>query len=461
VQHLAPIVASVFAGIVKVIDGALRIISGIINVITGLITGDWGRAWDGIKQIVSGAWLAIQGIVQAGFGYVQGLFTVLGGALHATWGRIWDGITSVASAAWQPHQDTAKAPIRFVVQTVVDEGIIGTFNSIAGFFHVPKIPLVTLPKGFADGGYTGDGAKFAPAGVVHAGEFVFPQESATVPRRPLPGALAGLPGYASGGLVGSVGGFFGGIGSGLASLGGDIAGLFGDVSGWIRSRIPDPLKQLTGRFGDSPFVRMLAAVPKSLIDAMVDAVKGLVGAGGAGGSGQVAQGWQNQWAVLHGQFPGAQLFSSVRPGAITASGNLSYHALGRAIDVTPSMDIFDWLVANFGKTSKEIIFTPAGGRQIKDGHPYVYTGEVAAEHYNHVHWAFDQGGYLPPGLSTVYNGTGRPEPVLTGAQWDAVERGGSGQRIGNLTVNAYYPEPEPVSTTTSRIMRRAAAFGPA
>jgi phage-related protein len=380
VQHLAPIVASVFAGIVKVIDGALRIISGIINVITGIITGDWGRAWDGIKQIVSGAWLAIQGIVQAGFGYVQGLFTVLGGALHATWGRIWDGITSVASAAWNLISDTAKAPVRFVVQTVVDEGIIGTFNSIAGFFHVPKIPLVTLPKGFADGGYTGDGAKFAPAGVVHAGEFVFPQESVRSLGVPFLGALAGLPGYASGGLVGSVGGFFGGIGSGLASLGGDIAGLFGDVSGWIRSRIPDPLKQLTGQFADSPFIRMLAAVPKSLIDAMVDAVKGLVG-GGAGGSGQVAQGWQNQWAVLHGQFPGAQLFSSVRPGAITASGNLSYHALGRAIDVTPSMDIFDWLVANFGKTSKEIIFTPAGGRQIKDGHPYVYTGEVAAEHY--------------------------------------------------------------------------------
>ena len=30
-------------------------------------------------------------------------------------------------------------------------------------------------------------------------------------------------------------------------------------------------------------------------------------------------------------FPGAQLFSSYRPNAITVSGNTSYHALGEAI----------------------------------------------------------------------------------------------------------------------------------
>jgi hypothetical protein len=71
VQHLAPIVASVFAGIIKVIDGALRIISGIINVVTGIITGDWGRAWDGIKQIVSGAWLVIQGGLDGVLGLPQ------------------------------------------------------------------------------------------------------------------------------------------------------------------------------------------------------------------------------------------------------------------------------------------------------------------------------------------------------------------------------------------------------
>lgn len=39
---------------------------------------------------------------------------------------------------------------------------------------------------------------------------------------------------------------------------------------------------------------------------------------------------------------------------------------------------------------------------------------------------YDQGGYLPPGMSAVFNGTGRPEPVLTGGQWDQIARSTAG-----------------------------------
>jgi TP901 family phage tail tape measure protein len=55
--------------------------------------------------------------------------------------------------------------------------------------------------GFADGGYTGPGAKYQPAGVVHKGEFVFPQEAVNRIGVGTLGAMAGLPGYASGGYV--------------------------------------------------------------------------------------------------------------------------------------------------------------------------------------------------------------------------------------------------------------------
>lgn len=34
---------------------------------------------------------------------------------------------------------------------------------------------------------------------------------------------------------------------------------------------------------------------------------------------------------------------------------------------------------------------------------------------------FDSGGMLPPGYSTVFNGTGKPEPVLSGQQWSNLE----------------------------------------
>jgi hypothetical protein len=40
---------------------------------------------------------------------------------------------------------------------------------------------------------------------------------------------------------------------------------------------------------------------------------------------------------------------------------------------------------------------------------------------------YDNGGYLPPGLTTVVNLTGKPEPVFTHDQFDNLRRGGDGE----------------------------------
>lgn len=53
---------------------------------------------------------------------------------------------------------------------------------------------------FADGGYTGNGGKYDPAGIVHKGEYVFTQEAT---RRLGVGFLSRLAGYADGGYVGA------------------------------------------------------------------------------------------------------------------------------------------------------------------------------------------------------------------------------------------------------------------
>lgn len=52
------------------------------------------------------------------------------------------------------------------------------FGQIAGFAAVASLQalLSTALASFADGGYTGDGGKYQPAGVVHKGEFVAPQK---------------------------------------------------------------------------------------------------------------------------------------------------------------------------------------------------------------------------------------------------------------------------------------------
>ncbi|WP_327322260.1 peptidoglycan DD-metalloendopeptidase family protein [Streptomyces sp. NBC_01210] len=50
------------------------------------------------------------------------------------------------------------------------------------------------------------------------------------------------------------------------------------------------------------------------------------------------------------------------------------------------------------------------------------------------HW-YDEGGMLPTGLSLVVNGTGKPEPVFTSAQWDTLRaNAGQGGTAPNITV---------------------------
>jgi hypothetical protein len=66
---------------------------------------------------------------------------------------------------------------------------------------------------------------------------------------------------------------------------------------------------------------------------------------------------------------------------------------------------------------------------------------------------FDRGGALQPGLSTVYNGTRRPEQILTDKQWKSlIESRGQGGDTINAT--AYGADPEKVVNDLFRRMER-------
>lgn len=106
----------------------------------------------------------------------------------------------------------------------------------------------------------------------------------------------------------------------------------------------------------------------------------------ADGGQRTAMGYERMERIIRAAFPDIQITSRFRPGSITVSGNLSYHARGRALDLSPRMDVFNWIAANY-PDSAEIIFTPAGARQIKNGRPYVYAANVAKGHWDHIHWA--------------------------------------------------------------------------
>jgi TP901 family phage tail tape measure protein len=120
-----------------------------------------------------------------------------------------------------------------------------------------------------------------------------------------------------------------------------------------------------------------------------------VNLGPGGDAGRVSGGWQQMWKVLSQAFPGANLMSGYRPGAITATGRPSYHGMGRAIDVTPSTDIAEWIRRNFMAQTREMIYSPMNNRQVHNGRDHYYATPITrAMHWDHVHWAMAAGDIL-------------------------------------------------------------------
>jgi TP901 family phage tail tape measure protein len=99
-------------------------------------------------------------------------------------------------------------------------------------------------------------------------------------------------------------------------------------------------------------------------------------------------------AALRVRFPGLPLHSGYRPGAITATGNASYHGMNRAVDIPPSLEVNRWIYDNYKSQTKELILSLAGAKQVHNGADHVYTGITRAMHFDHNHWAMANGGII-------------------------------------------------------------------
>lgn len=195
------------------------------------------------------------------------------------------------------------------------------------------------------------------------------------------------------------------------------------------------------------------------------------GGGGGGGNGQLGgatggRGWKWQINTLRSKFPGLDLYSGYRAHSITNSGNLSWHSRdgGRAVDVPPRHDVFNYIHDTFGKNTQELIWLGDKFRNIQHGKQHVYSDALLQQHGTagmpnaHLHWAYDKGGMLPPGYSTVFNGTGKPEPVLTQPQWDAVVNNQGGNTGRSSVYNIEFAENKLTLADLQAHERRQAAL---
>ncbi|WP_338912776.1 hypothetical protein WHY20_04405 [Clostridium perfringens] len=63
IETIVSLVISFVGRISEILGGIIDVLSGIIDFLIGVFTGDWSRAWEGIKEIFGGIWEVIKGIV--------------------------------------------------------------------------------------------------------------------------------------------------------------------------------------------------------------------------------------------------------------------------------------------------------------------------------------------------------------------------------------------------------------
>lgn len=93
-------IVSALSGVLTFLQGVFEVIQGLFNTVLGVLTGDWSRAWEGIKQVFSGLWNMIQGLVQAGWNVIKAVFTAALGIIKAKWEVVWNWIKNTASSIW-------------------------------------------------------------------------------------------------------------------------------------------------------------------------------------------------------------------------------------------------------------------------------------------------------------------------------------------------------------------------
>lgn len=155
------------------------------------------HAWADIGNEVNDVYSNIGSITQNAF---NGMATVL---------------TDFVMTGKASFSDFARSVISDITSMLIKMALFNAMSSAFGGGGTFSFASM-FSKGFANGGYTGNGGKYEPKGVVHGGEFVFTKEATS---RLGPENLYRLMrGYASGGLVG----YNGSSGSGVTN-GGNVA----------------------------------------------------------------------------------------------------------------------------------------------------------------------------------------------------------------------------------------------
>jgi TP901 family phage tail tape measure protein len=378
------------------------------DIFTGNFSDAFSQWIDGIKKI----WNALlnNDIVQGFKDAFNAVIDWINKNLIQTFRGAIEALVDTLSNAWNAVKEAFATPINWVIDNVINR-FFGAIENVASKLSF-NLDLPEVGKVETGGGSRGGPSGAAAAREYHRGGVVGRDGQ---PRTGPVGAGEELAVLRKGETVlPEMGGAFDWVGDAVDAAVREAREMIADtIAPAVRSAV-DTAKTAGDRFGmpGEMFGGAAAKLGENVLDwlkGVTDAAKEATG-GSLPDSGSTIDrliGYMASTDVPH------RVTSTLRPND---SG--SYHAVGRAVDfagLSPSRDsralgnIF-WAFEPIFRKLKELIYAgPQTSFNIKNGRR---VGKYAqAIHHDHVHAAMDGGGYLPPGVSMIENGTGQPEMV--------------------------------------------------
>ena len=451
---------SLWQGIQTVWSGIQTCVVAVADLFTAYVLPVILSVWDGITAGANLLWASMTSIWNG----IQSSISVVANWMYYTlWGTITsvtDGIRSAfqsmkdsVASIWESVKGVVAKPINFIINTVYTSGIKKTADGMAEKLGLSlRLPSVSPIAEYASGGvlpgYTPGRDVFhffSPDGggalALSGGEAIMRPEWVRAVGGPeavarmnaaarsgssrIPGGDTGVKfaAFADGGVWGGVRGAWDWIKDAADTMGKIIADPAGAVAKFIKAPVDAMMSGLpgTGMVADS-----MRAVPGVWIDGFASWLKGetsKMGATGIVNAARKAIGVPYVWggsSIPPGlDCSGLVYWAAHQMGSkiprLTAAGYQSGSGAGNAN--VPGNLLF------WGNPAWHVAIASGGGRMVEAPKPGAFVretgiwGSPTAGTYK-----FDNGGYIQPGLTTVLNKTGRPEPVFTDGQWDVLQR---------------------------------------
>jgi phage-related minor tail protein len=433
-----------------------------IRVVWAAIEPIWTAIYNAVKEYIIDrftemriasqiVWQALQGYIKAGWDYIQPIFAALkaGVALIPEAFRL--AVDAIAKF-WDGLKAAAKAPVKFVIDTVYTGGIKAIWDRVAGLVDLPKMPdAPAFARGGIMPGYApGRDSLFAhvsPGEAIMRPEFTKAVGAGWIHRV---NALARtgrsddiLKLIAGVGDPGGVPGF-----AGSFDIGGIVGGFFGSAKNFFADGFMKVAKKaFDGILGDAadaiggnPYGQLILGIPKKIIASVMNIFK--ANEGKVGGNIGAVNAIRSQIGTPYswgGGGPYGPTFGSAQGAGIKGydcSSLMQYGEYQANKKIIPRTTYTQrpWLKPIPGPV-------PGAIGQPSLGHTFMatekgtvveapYTGEFVREvpmrsapFWGLPPYRADTGSALMPGLNPpIYNGTGRPEPILNPRQMSIVER---------------------------------------